>query len=37
LAVARETLRGNYPLDTREILATLADGRHPRASGIAIL
>jgi transcriptional regulator with XRE-family HTH domain len=37
LAVARETLRGNYPLDTREILATLADGRHPRASGIVIL
>lgn len=37
LAVTRELLRGNYPLDTREVLQALGDGRHPRQSGIVIL
>jgi hypothetical protein len=37
LGVTRELLRGNYPLDTREILRALGDGRHPRESGIVIL
>lgn len=37
LAVAREGLRGNFPLDTREALAALANGRCPGANALIIL
>lgn len=37
LALGREMLRGNFPLDTREALASLARGRCPGASGLLVL
>jgi len=37
LALGRETLRGNFPLDTREMLASLANGRCPGANGLIII
>jgi transcriptional regulator with XRE-family HTH domain len=37
LAVAREALRGNFPLDTREALASLVNGRCPGANALIIL
>lgn len=37
LALLREGLRTTYLLDTREILAAFAAGRHPAESGIVIL
>jgi len=37
LAVAREALRGAFPRDSRAMLAALAAGRDPGASGIIIL
>jgi hypothetical protein len=37
LALGRETLRGNLPLDTREVLASLANGRCPGANGLIII
>lgn len=37
LALGREGLRGNFPLDTREALASLARGRCPGANGLLIL
>lgn len=37
LAVAREGLRGNFPLDTREALASLASGRCPGVNAMIIL
>ena len=37
LAAGREVLRGNFPLDTRESLASLGAGRCPGANGIIIL
>ena len=37
LAVGRESLRHDYPLDTREVMAALAEGRQPAANGIVIL
>lgn len=37
LALGREALRGDYPLDTREVMAALAAGRQPPADGILIL
>jgi transcriptional regulator with XRE-family HTH domain len=37
LAVGREALRADYPLDTREILAALNAGDSPAGSGIVVL
>jgi transcriptional regulator with XRE-family HTH domain len=37
LAIGRAALRPAYPLDTREVMAALLDGRQPPANGIAIL
>ncbi len=37
LAIGREALRHDYPLDTREVMAALAEGRQPAANGIVIL
>lgn len=37
LAFGRDTLRGNFSLDTREILSSLAKGRCPGANGLIIL
>lgn len=37
LALGREMLRGNFPLDTRESLASLARGRCPGAGGLIVL
>jgi hypothetical protein len=37
LAAHREALRGRFPLDGREILATFARGRLPEQSGILML
>lgn len=37
LALGRETLRGNFPLDTREVLASFANGRCPGANGLIII
>ncbi|MEA2576831.1 MAG: Helix-turn-helix domain [Chloroflexota bacterium] len=37
LAIGRESLRGNFPLDTREVIASLAAGRCPGANGLIIL
>lgn len=37
LALGREGLRGNFPLDTREALASLARGRCPGANGLLVL
>jgi transcriptional regulator with XRE-family HTH domain len=37
LALGRETLRGNFPLDTREAIASLANGRCPGANGVVII
>jgi transcriptional regulator with XRE-family HTH domain len=37
LALGRETLRGNFPLDTRDVLASLANGRCPGANGLIII
>lgn len=37
LTLGREGLRGNFPLDTRELLASLANGRCPGANGLIIL
>jgi transcriptional regulator with XRE-family HTH domain len=37
LAVGREALRHDYPLDTREMMAALTAGRQPGANGIVIL
>lgn len=37
LALGRESLRGNFPLDTREVLASFANGRCPGANGLIIL
>jgi hypothetical protein len=37
LALHREDLRTNFPLDTREVLLKLAAGKPPAASGIVVL
>ena len=37
LALDRESLRDELPLDTRAILRALRSGQSPRASGIVIL
>jgi hypothetical protein len=37
LSATRESLRGRFPLDTRAVLAALADAVRPRASGIVVL
>lgn len=37
LAVGREALRHDYPLDTREVMTALVAGRQPPANGIVIL
>ena len=37
LALHREALRANFPLDTRQILDALRAGRAPTASGIVVL
>ena len=37
LAVGREALRGNFPLDTRAALAALGNGRCPGANGVIVL
>lgn len=37
LALGREGLRGNFPLDTREALASLGRGRCPGANGLLVL
>ena len=37
LSACREGLRLDFPLDTGEILASLAAGQQPRASGIVVL
>jgi hypothetical protein len=37
LAVGRDALRHDYPLDTREVLTALVAGRQPPANGIVIL
>jgi transcriptional regulator with XRE-family HTH domain len=37
LAEHRSSLRSRFPLDTRAVLAALADGRAPGASGIVII
>jgi len=37
LAETRELLRGQFPLDTRAVLAALGAGRRPAASGIVVI
>jgi len=37
LAEHRETLRGSFPLDTREVLAALGRGEAPTGDGIVII
>jgi transcriptional regulator with XRE-family HTH domain len=37
LELAREGLRGNFPLDTREVLASLSRGRCPGRNGLVVL
>lgn len=37
LVLGREALRGNFPLDTREVLAGLSRGRCPGANGLVVL
>jgi hypothetical protein len=37
LASGQEALRGNFPLDTRESMASLSAGRCPGANGIILL
>lgn len=37
LALGREALRGTFPLDTRETLASLSKGRCPGANGLIII
>lgn len=37
LAIARDALRGNFPLDTRAALANLGAGRCPGANAIVVL
>ena len=37
LTVARDALRGAFPLDSRAMLAAVAAGTDPGASGIIIL
>lgn len=37
LALHREAMRGSFPLDTREMLASVGGGRVPRADGIIVL
>lgn len=37
LALHREALRSNFPLDTRQVLASLRSGHAPSASGIVVL
>ncbi len=37
LVLGREALRGNFPLDTREALVSLARGRCPGANGLLVL
>ncbi len=37
LAASRAALRTDYPLDTREVIAALIDGRQPPANGIVVL
>jgi transcriptional regulator with XRE-family HTH domain len=37
LLLGREALRGNFPLDTREALASLGRGRCPGANGLLVL
>jgi transcriptional regulator with XRE-family HTH domain len=37
LAAGRGSLRHDYPLDTREVMSALAEGRQPAANGIVIL
>ena len=37
LGLGREGLRGNFPLDTREALGSLARGRCPGANGLLVL
>jgi transcriptional regulator with XRE-family HTH domain len=37
LALGRAALRDAFPLDTREVMAALLDGRQPPANGVVIL
>ena len=37
LAASRESLRGNFPLDTRLAMASLAFGRCPGSNGVLII
>jgi hypothetical protein len=37
LAMHRDMVRGAFPLDTREVLASLTQGRAPTANGIVII
>lgn len=37
LSLGRDALRGHFPLDTREALASLARGRCPGANGLLVL
>jgi hypothetical protein len=37
LGASRESLRDLFPLDTRQVMAALRDGRRPAANGIVIL
>jgi hypothetical protein len=37
LELHREDLRASFPLDTRQVMATLRAGRTPIASGIVVL
>jgi transcriptional regulator with XRE-family HTH domain len=37
LDLGRESLRGAFPLDTREVLTALGSGRQPIANGIVVL
>lgn len=37
LATSRAALRTDYPLDTREVIAALTEGRQPPANGIVVL
>lgn len=37
LAIGREPLRGNFPLDTRAVLAAFGSGRCPGSNGLIVL
>jgi transcriptional regulator with XRE-family HTH domain len=37
LAIGREPLRGNFPLDTRSVLAAFGSGRCPGSNGLVVL